>query len=176
MNQEPSHKLIEIEWPNFGDATRPPQASADEFSARIDATESAMERRGLTHLLVYGDREHFANLAFLTGFDPRYEEALLILSCGGKPLILVGNECQDYLKISPLARSNRMRSELFQPFSLLNQPRGQADYYERSLRMRAWRRVLTSVVSVGSTFPKTNTLTPSTLLKYPPTSSTPCAT
>ena len=29
--------------------------------------------------MVYGDREHFANLAFLTGFDPRFEEA--ILSC-----------------------------------------------------------------------------------------------
>jgi len=29
-----------------------------------------MANRSLTHLVVYGDREHFANLAYLTGFDP----------------------------------------------------------------------------------------------------------
>ena len=38
-----------------------------------------MEERKLTHLVVYGDREHFANLAYLTGFDPRFEEAVLIV-------------------------------------------------------------------------------------------------
>jgi hypothetical protein len=30
--------------------------------------------------MVYADREHFANMAYLTGFDPRFEEALLILT------------------------------------------------------------------------------------------------
>lgn len=28
---------------------------------------------GYDALLVYVDREHFANLAYLTGFDPRFE-------------------------------------------------------------------------------------------------------
>jgi Xaa-Pro aminopeptidase len=119
----PKHKLIELEWPAFGEAERPPQPPTAEFAARIDAARGAMERRGLTHLAVYADREHFANLAYLTGFDPRFEEALLILSAGRDPLILVGNECQDYLKVSPPWRSGQLRSELFQPFSLLNQPR-----------------------------------------------------
>jgi hypothetical protein len=45
--------------------SRPPSATADEMSARLDAALAAMSRAGLTHLAVYGDREHFANLAWL---------------------------------------------------------------------------------------------------------------
>jgi hypothetical protein len=82
-----------------------------------------MERLNLTHMVVYGDREHFANLAYLTGFDPRFEEAMLIIACQGDPLLVVGNECEGYLPISPLYVAGKLRSERFQPFSLLNQPR-----------------------------------------------------
>ena len=128
MNVRAAHKLIEIDWPEFGRAQRPQEAPLEEYRSRIDAARMAMERRGLTHLIVYGDREHFANLAYLTGFDPRFEEALLILSNERDPLILVGNECEDYLKISPLWRAKKLRSELFQPLSLLNQPRDESRY------------------------------------------------
>ncbi len=83
-----------------------------------------MESRRLTHLVVYGDREHFANLTYLTGFDPRFEEALLVVPRREAPTLLVGNECEAYLSVSPLFSAGRLRSERFQPFSLLNQPRG----------------------------------------------------
>jgi len=92
-----------------------------------------MERLGLTHTVVYGDREHFANLTYLTGFDPRFEESFLIVGRAATPLILVGNECEAYLAISSLHNAGRMRHELFQSFSLLGQPR------ERS---RALREIL----------------------------------
>ena len=36
-------------------------------------------RGGYDHLVVWGDREHSANIAYLTGFDPRFEEAVLIV-------------------------------------------------------------------------------------------------
>ncbi|MBL7199589.1 MAG: hypothetical protein ISS56_05530 [Anaerolineae bacterium] len=117
------HRLIEIEWPDFGEAEPPPPPPVDEFEARIDATRNAMDEHGLTHLVVYGDREHFANLAYLTGFDPRFEEALLIVGPQPVPLLVVGNECEGYLPVSPLYGAGRLRSERFQPFSLLNQPR-----------------------------------------------------
>jgi Xaa-Pro aminopeptidase len=117
------HRLVEIEWPEFGECGPPPRPSVEEFEGRVDATRSAMERLGLTHLVVYGDREHFANLAYLTGFDPRFEEALLIMGCQGIPLLLVGNECEDYLPFSPLYEAGKLRGERFQSFSLLNQPR-----------------------------------------------------
>ncbi len=82
-----------------------------------------MEERKLSHVLVYGDREHFANLMYLTGFDPRFEEAVLIIDTSRTPLIVVGNECESYLGISALHVSGLMRHERFQSFSLLDQPR-----------------------------------------------------
>ena len=117
-------RLVEIEWPEFGLCDLPPGPSVTEFEARIDAARSAMEERGLTHLVVYGDREHFANLTYLTGFDPRFEEALLILARQGDPLLVVGNECESYLPVSPLYATGKLRGERYQPFWLLNQPRG----------------------------------------------------
>ena len=47
---------------------------------------------------MYGDREHYGNLAFLCGFDPRFEEALLVVG-GGKPALLVGNEGLSYASL-----------------------------------------------------------------------------
>ena len=35
-----------------------------------------MQETGIEVLAVYGDREHHASLNYLTGFDPRFEEAL----------------------------------------------------------------------------------------------------
>ena len=78
------HRLIEIEWPTFGACEPPARASVAEFESRIEAARAAMDGLGLTHLVVYGDREHFANLAWLTGFDPRFEEALLIIARSGR--------------------------------------------------------------------------------------------
>jgi Xaa-Pro aminopeptidase len=116
-------RLIEIEWPEFGAGERPPGISVQELRARIESARARMEQSKLSHLIVYGDREHFANLAYLVGFDPRYEEALAVLSMEGKPLLLVGNEGEGYLPVSALYTSNELRAERFQAFSLLNQPR-----------------------------------------------------
>jgi hypothetical protein len=63
------HRLIEIDWPDFGPAVRPPVQPASVFSDRINSLRSAMETRGLTHVVLYADREHFANLAYLTNID-----------------------------------------------------------------------------------------------------------
>ena len=48
-----------------------------------------MQQAGLTFLVVYADREHSANLSFLTGFDPRFEEAVLLLDARGHRRLLV---------------------------------------------------------------------------------------
>jgi hypothetical protein len=120
------HRLIEIDWPEFGDAACPPRRGAAEYQERIASLRRHMEERKLTHAVVYGDREHFANLMYLTGFDPRFEESLLIVGVSGKPLIVVGNECEGYLPISPLIVEGLLRFERFQSFSLLSQPRGES--------------------------------------------------
>ncbi len=78
-----------------------------------------MERRGYQRLLIYADREHSANISFLTGFDPRFEEALLIVGRDGEPAVLVGNENWGTAGAAPLP----MRRHMFQDFSLPSQPR-----------------------------------------------------
>jgi Xaa-Pro aminopeptidase len=120
------HRMSEIDWPEFGLAEPPSRANATEFQERIAAARAGMGRRGLSHLVVYADREHFANLAYLTGFDPRFEEALLVVAVDGPPLLLVGNECEGYVTISPGVEAGEIRTERFQPFSLLNQPRDES--------------------------------------------------
>jgi Xaa-Pro aminopeptidase len=69
---------------------------------------------------VYGDREHSAHLLFLTNFDPRFEEALLLLGPRDERVLVVGNEGMIH------AREARLPVEvaLYQPFSLMGQPRG----------------------------------------------------
>src|SRR5688572_24513226 len=95
----PAHRLTEAAWPEFPTAAEPPVAAVEEFQSRIDRLRARMEEQRLNHLVVYGDREHFANLAYLTNFDPRFEEALLVVGPEARPLLIVGNECEAYLPI-----------------------------------------------------------------------------
>lgn len=69
--------LQSIEWPEFGLADFPGPPAPDELETRLSRLRNEMRQRGLTHLAVYGDREHMANLMYLVHFDPRFEEALL---------------------------------------------------------------------------------------------------
>lgn len=47
---------------------------------------------GYDFIVIYGDREHFPNIHYFTGYDPRWEESLLIVGRDRKPVLLVGNE------------------------------------------------------------------------------------
>ncbi len=89
------------------------------YAARVAALRERAEEGGYDRLVVYADREHSASLAYLTGFDPRFEEALLVLGPTGEPAIMVGNECRGMAAQAPL----EMRTILFQDFSLPGQPR-----------------------------------------------------
>ena len=89
----------------------------------MDLVRARMAASDLTHLVVYGDREHFANIAWLTGYDPRFEEALCVLRASGPALLLVGNEGEGYINVSPLVAAGELRTEQYQEFSLLDQPR-----------------------------------------------------
>jgi Xaa-Pro aminopeptidase len=116
-------RFREIEWPDFGALPEAPErAGAGQYLGRLAEFTERFARAGFSHAAVYADREHFANLAWLTGFDPRFEEALLVMRPGAKPLLLTGNECMGYLPVSPL-HPEQWRVERWQPFSLPDQPR-----------------------------------------------------
>jgi len=80
--------LREIDLPDFGVPEARPELSRDVHAARIVRFADRIRALGLDAAVVYADREHFANLAYLCGFDPRFEEALLVFAPGrypGKP-------------------------------------------------------------------------------------------
>lgn len=97
----------------------PPQV----FARRAARLREAQQTAGLDCLAIYADREHNANLAWLSGFDPRFEEALWIQADGLRPTLLVGNE-----NLSFAASQLRLPAEvvLYQPFSLPNQDRSRS--------------------------------------------------
>ena len=66
--------------------------AGEDYEARIQALWQMPQASEYDTILIYGDREHFSNVEYFTGYDPRWEETLLILPRGGKPSILVGNE------------------------------------------------------------------------------------
>lgn len=51
-----------------------------------------MQEQGLDVLMIYADREHGANYAYLTGFEPRFEESVLVLHLDGTCFLMLGNE------------------------------------------------------------------------------------
>jgi Creatinase/Prolidase N-terminal domain len=112
-------ELAEIGVPDFGLPSTEPSVPTETYQARLAAASAAADEAGLDALLVYADREHFANLSYLTRFDPRFEEALLILVPGRAPVLLVGNEGVAYAAVVPPG----VEVVRYQSFSLVNQPR-----------------------------------------------------
>jgi Xaa-Pro aminopeptidase len=112
-------RLAQIDLPEFGMPDAMPEIPPDSYSSRLARLRERANQRGYDRLVVYADREHSANLSYLTGFDPRFEEALLVVGPEGDPAVLVGNECYGVAGAAPLP----MRRHLFQDFSLPSQPR-----------------------------------------------------
>ncbi|NJC32721.1 hypothetical protein GGR88_000195 [Sphingomonas jejuensis] len=113
-------ELRSIGLPDFGAVAAPPPLPAATYEARCRA---ALDAAGTDWLVAYADREHFANVMFLSGFEPRFEEALLLLGRSGERVIVTGNECVPYTAISPLPG---LDVRLSQTMSLMGQDRTQA--------------------------------------------------
>ena len=117
-----SARLARVELPEFGaPAVRPP-IPANTYARRLERLRERAAARGHDLLVLYADREHSANVAWLTGFDPRFEEAILVVRPTGKPTIFVGNECWGIAGDAPLP----MDRVLHQDLSLPSQPRGRS--------------------------------------------------
>ena len=116
-------RLVRIDWPDHGAPDLPPAFSLNEALVRLKALRSAATGRGFDAVVVYGDREHAANIHWLTGFDPRFEEAVLVVT-PADALLLAGNECFAYTSVSPLVRAGVVRVGHCASLSLPSQPRG----------------------------------------------------
>lgn len=92
-----------------------PQSVCD---AHMQLFCEVLKSQKLDVALIYADREHGSNFGYLTQFEPRFEEACLIVHQSGEAYALLGNEC---LKMGQYSRIPV--TALHVPaFSLPNQP------------------------------------------------------
>ncbi len=110
-------ELAPVTIPDFGVPLARPTIPAATYAARCDRLHA---RAGTDWVVVYADREHAANLIHCTGFEPRFEEALLLLGTNGRRVLVTGNESESYAVISPLPG---LEVVLAQSLSLMAQDR-----------------------------------------------------
>lgn len=130
-----------MELPDFGLPSAMPTLPESIYASRSDRARAAAREREYDVLVVYADREHSANLSHLSGFDPRFEEAILFIGADSDPLMLAGNECVGMAEAAPLP----MRVERFADLSLTGQPR----HHGRSLEAIIAAEGVTSGARVG---------------------------
>jgi hypothetical protein len=112
-------RLTTIDLPRWERPAVGPELPASIYPGRVERFRDRAAARGYDRLVVFADREHSANLSYLTGFDPRFEEAILILGSTGLPVLLAGNECIGLARHAALP----VEAILLQDLSLPSQPR-----------------------------------------------------
>ena len=122
MNSIARPRLAEIDLPDFGQSETAPALPPAIYANRLEQLRARASARAHDALVMYADREHSASLAWLTGFDPRFEEAILIVGATGRPTLLAGNECIGLARKAVLP----VEAVLFQELSLPSQPRARS--------------------------------------------------
>lgn len=112
-------RLTAINLPDFGSPSVEPVLDRGLYAARIERLMARMAAHRLDALVIYGDREHLANISWATGYDPRFEEAIVIVVPGRTPSLLAGNEGYPYAE----SANGVFERVLWQPLSLMGQPR-----------------------------------------------------
>lgn len=122
----------EVALPDFGTIEEWPELPGALYAARCARAYAAA---ACDWLVVYGDREHYANLTYLTGYDPRFEEGILLLGVNERRVLLVGNEGLDYATLLTLP----LDVVLCQSLSLPGQARDAAPRLADALRAAGLR-------------------------------------
>jgi len=96
--EEPA--LAHIEVQSDPGLPQEPDVPRGVYRDRLDRLCDRMKEKQLDALVIYGDREHFGNFRFCTGYDPRFEEAFLVVLTGARPVLLIGVEGAGHSKHS----------------------------------------------------------------------------
>lgn len=124
--------LQSVAWPEIGRPMLRPEMPDACFAQRLAALRMEMDRQSLDCVAIYADREHYASFKWFLGFEPRFEEGLLVIyrDANVQSVVLLGNECygmQRYARIS-------VRALLCPYLSLPGQPMDGFVSLEHSLR------------------------------------------
>jgi hypothetical protein len=162
-------ELATLDLPEFGLPTVEPSVPGATYRARLEQLYGRARAQGYQVFVIYADREHFANLVYLTGYDPRFEEALLIINVARqgsqRPMLVVGNEGWGYTNISPI--KDDLEVVLFQSFSLLGQPRDRSQPLAKILQNAGVGHGMRVGVAGWKHFNVAETATPQTWLEIP---------
>ena len=114
--------ITSIPQPNIALPTVRPTVPVEQYAQRLNDTVAALKAENLDVLVVFGDREQSGDLHFLTGVDPRFEEAILLLDRDGKRQILLGNENQPFGPHPSLGVEQKLYQELSPVGQLRHRP------------------------------------------------------
>ena len=122
-------QVVIRECPNYimeetnQDAVRLPR---EIYVKRLKKLQERIKAKGLDFAVLYGDREHFANIEYFSRYDCRFEEALFIVEADKKVAIVVGNEGEAYCRCIPY----EVEVIRYKNFSLQGQPRDHSPLLE----------------------------------------------
>ena len=104
---------LELGYPKYK-----PEVAESVFVARKQRLIEEMLQRKLDAVVIYADREHYANFKYYFGHEPRFEEALLVVHADGSACCALGNECYSLANVpifqSKLCCVRRFRCQISQ--------------------------------------------------------------
>lgn len=115
-----SISLKEIKTPEYDNSGTPIFLTDETIQQRKNKVIELMKKNVIDTLVIYADVEHGGNFEYLTGFIPRFEEALLVLHQNGVAYLVLGNENLNKAKYSRI-KAYPVHAPYF---SLPNQPMG----------------------------------------------------
>ncbi len=114
----PHARLAPVTLPDFGDPVFEPTLPNSLYTARIARLRARAKEAGFDAVVIFGDREHVANISWATGYDPRFEEAICVVT-PTRVVLFAGNEGLPYAECA----NGSFEPVLWQPLSLMGQPR-----------------------------------------------------
>jgi len=133
--------LDKVKAPNIPIPTEMPIVPKAVYQAHLDRFRMCIKKRSLDAVVIYADREHFSNFLYFTGFDPRFEEAILIIHSKDPSVLMLGNECFSLHSLSQID----VVPLICQQLSLPNQPHQESKAIPEILRSAG----LTSDMKIG---------------------------
>ncbi len=91
----PHAKLASVTLPDFGDPVFEPALPKSLYESRITRLRARAKSAGFDAVVIFGDREHVANISWATGYDPRFEEAICVVT-QSRVVLFAGNEGYPY--------------------------------------------------------------------------------
>ena len=84
--------LIKGTIPDFGLPEEMPKLPDQLYVERYKRLAGKVRNGDLDALVIYADRERSSNISYISGWDPRFEEALFVHVPGKPPTIITGPE------------------------------------------------------------------------------------